>query len=183
MKVLKILLLILILLIGGLFAWGFLSSGEYAVERSIEIAAKPEAVHAHLDDLKKWEAWGPWHDSSAPPTITYGAKSSGVGASSRWTDKNGGGELSLTKSDPKTGVKYSMVFIQGEGDDAHRSPADGEFVLAESGGKTKVTWKMNGKSERIMDKIFFSTVGEMMIGSMFDTGLSSLKDICEKKAE
>lgn len=38
----------------------------YRVMRSLAIAAPPDAVFPHMNDLKKWEMWNPW----ARPTQT-----------------------------------------------------------------------------------------------------------------
>lgn len=33
---------------------------DFRVERSIAIAASPEAIASHLDDFHRWTRWSPW---------------------------------------------------------------------------------------------------------------------------
>lgn len=33
---------------------------DFSLCRSIRIAAPPEAVHAELDDFRRWQGWSPW---------------------------------------------------------------------------------------------------------------------------
>ena len=52
----------------------------YRVARSIVIAAPPDAVFPHMNELKKWEAWNPWGKADPNIKLTYGNPASGVGA-------------------------------------------------------------------------------------------------------
>src|SRR5262245_8304270 len=64
----------------------------FRVARSLAIAAPPDAVFPHVNDLKKWEAWNPWGKIDPNMKLTYAGPASGVGASYSWAGNNEVGE-------------------------------------------------------------------------------------------
>ena len=59
----KKLLIALGVLVVGLLIFAvviLLQPGTFRVERSIVIAAPPEAVFVQVNDLHNWNAWSPW---------------------------------------------------------------------------------------------------------------------------
>ena len=52
--------------------------------RSLAIAAPPDAVFPHMNDLKKWMAWKPWGKVDPNMKLTYGGPASGVGSNYSW---------------------------------------------------------------------------------------------------
>ena len=88
--------LIVLFIVAGLFL-----PTQYTVTRTQVIQAKPSAIHVHVNDLTKWDAWAPWKDGDPSLVITQVKKTSGVGASQSWTGKDGNGSLTFTKSSKK----------------------------------------------------------------------------------
>jgi len=106
----------------------------------------------------------------------------GTGASQTWTSESGDGELTLTKSDAKTGIAYDMAFIMGE----TRAPAACAMTYDAADGTTTVIWTMEGDVGDFMPPVIAGFMTPLMkgeIGSMFDKGLVKLKTIVETPRE
>ena len=77
-----------------------LQPSTYSVTRSATIAAAPEAVFPHVNELKKWAAWNPWEKIDPNMKLTYEGPEAGVGASYSWAGNNevGEGKMTITES-------------------------------------------------------------------------------------
>jgi hypothetical protein len=53
---------------------------DFRVARLATIAAPPDAVFPHVNELKKWEAWNPWGKIDPAMKLTYEGPASGAGA-------------------------------------------------------------------------------------------------------
>ena len=164
----KKILIVLVVIVAAVAVVGFFLPTEYDVGRSVVIDAPPAKVHDYVGNLKKWEEWGPWqaHDSSIK--ITYGEKTQGVGAHYSWTSQDGPGELTITKSDPQTGVEYDMLFD-------NQFKAKGAVTYAKEGDGTRVTWSMSGNQDVPVVGGYFAALMDTMVGSYFEEGLANLK--------
>ena len=175
MKNLSIGLLGLILLV---VAIGLVLPTEYRIEESIVIDAPASEVHALLDDLERWPDWAPWHELDDTIVTTYGELTTGVGAHQSWTSQDGDGELTITRSDPSTGIAYDMAFIMGE----TRAPSTASMDMSPSGDGTQVTWIMEGDVSDFMPPVMSGLMNIFMkreIASMFQLGLGNLKELAE----
>lgn len=171
MKPFLIGLLVLLVLI---CAVGLVMPTEYAVERRLDIAAPAAVIHPWIDDLQKWEQWTPWVEDDPSIVTTYGTLTAGVGASQSWTSDSGNGELTLTRSDPATGIAYEMAFVDGD----MRAPASCEMRLEPKGEGTTVTWTMRGDAADFMPPVVRGLMRPLLeseIGAMFDRGLENLR--------
>jgi len=88
----------------------------------------------------------------------------------------GAGRMEIVAAVPNEKVTVKLTFVR---------PMEGvstvEYTLAPSGGETKMTWAMSGKSNFI-GKIFCLFINmDKMMAKDFDAGLKNLKDIAEKK--
>jgi len=162
----------LLLLAIAAAAIGFFLSGDYTVERSIVINAKPADVHKLVGDLKRWEDWTPWKEADPSVHVTLGDKTSGVGASQKWTSKDGAGSLIFTAADKDKGVEYDMTYGEWT--------SKGALRYEEVGKSTKVTWSMNGTVEMPVVGGYMALLMPQMIGGQFDQGLQKLKRQVEK---
>lgn len=168
-----LLVAIVVLLLVGLFL-----PTEYSVERETTIQAPPAEVHEYVGDLRKWPEWAPWHEQDPSIETTYGDKTTGVGASQTWTSKDGDGELELTASDPESGIAYDFAFLMDE----KRVPSTAVMSYEKQGDATVVTWTMEGDLADMMPPVVAGYMGLMVpgqIGSMFEDGLSNLKEKVE----
>jgi hypothetical protein len=172
---LKKLLIGLIVILVLLVVVGFLLPTEYEVSRYIVIDAKPSRIHDYVGDLRRWEDWMTWKDQDPSIEITFGKKTTGVGARQTWTGKDGVGEIVFTSADPKRGVEYDMSMDQG------KYTSDGSILYEEMGKSTRVTWTMDGDMPVPVLGGYMVLLFEPMIGKSFQQGLSRLKDLIEKK--
>jgi len=172
---LKKILIGLVVIIVILVVVGFLLPTEYEVSRYIVIDAKVSKVHDHVGDLRSWEDWQTWKDEDPSIEITFGKKTTGVGARQTWTGKEGEGELVFTSSDSKRGVEYDMSFQQG------KFKSTGSILYEEMGKSTRVTWTMSGDWPVPVVGGYMVLLFTPMIGDSFEKSLSNLKSRIETK--
>jgi len=177
MKILKKVLVIVGIVILALVLLAQLLPGQYHVERSVTISAKPEIIFPWINNLKQWQEWSPW-TAAKDPTIVYAYEGpeEGVGASSKWDSKKWGqGEMKMIESNPASGVKFDLSFDKGK----YACVGTFSFAAAENG--TKVTWAMDGKVSRNPLDRFFSLFMDKFTGPDFEEGLNNLKKKVETK--
>ena len=150
----------------------FVLDGKYDLAREVTINAPPEAVHKQVGDLREWPNWLPFtkHDTSVQTTID---QPTGVGAHQHWTGKDGVGELTFTASDEQKGVEFTMLFDE-------KYASKGSLTYAGSGADTRVTWRMTGQNHDFLGK-WMALAMSVMVGPMFDEGLTDLKTKVEAK--
>lgn len=176
----KKILIGLVVLLALVAVVGFLLPTEYTIEKSVTIEAPPDKIHPLVEDLKQWDSWAPWVEQDPTIVTTYGATTKGVGASQTWTSESGNGELTLTKSDPKTGIAYDMAFIMGE----TRAPSTCAMIYDVQGATTTVTWTIHGDMGDFMPSVvagLMTPLMKMSISGMFEQGLAKLKTQVESK--
>jgi len=171
----KKILIGLVVIIVILVVVGFLLPTEYEVNRYIVIDAKPSKIHDLVGDLKRWEDWMTWKDEDPSIEITFGKKTTGVGARQTWTGKEGVGEIVFTSSDSKRGVEYDMSFEQG------RYTSLGSILYEEMGKSTRVTWTMKGDWPMPVVGGYMVLIFTPMIGKSFEESLGNLKSRIETK--
>ena len=162
--------LIVLFIVVGLFL-----PTQYTVTRTQMIQAKPAAIHTHVNDLTKWEAWTPWKDGDPSLVITQGKKTSGVGASQSWSGKDGNGSLTFTKSSKKEGIDYDLTFNDG------KFKGTAFIQYRDMGGNTQVNWTMTGDMEVPVVGGYLAMTMDSMVGDMFQNGLTKLKNVVEGK--
>src|SRR5258707_4595814 len=77
---LKTILIAIPIIIVVFFITVAMQPSTYRVTRSLPIAAPPDAVFPHMNELKKWEDWNPWGKADPNMKLTYGGPPSRVGA-------------------------------------------------------------------------------------------------------
>ena len=160
--------IILIVVIAG-------QPNEFAVSRQITIAAPPELVFPHINELRNWEAWNPWAPKDPNCKTTYDGPSAGVGASYSWSgNKVGAGRNSITESRHNELVRFQLEFQK-----PIVATNTAEFRFQPNGGKTVVTWTMSGK-RNVPGKLFGLVLNcDKMCGNQFDNGLAKIKSLVE----
>ena len=153
---------------------------DFRVTRSAAIAAPPEQVFPHVNELRNWEAWNPWGKMDPNCKMTYHGPPAGVGASYAWVGNNkvGEGRSTITESKPNQLVRFRLEFAK-----PMKATNTAEFTFQPEGGQTIVTWTMSGKNNFI-GKAFGLVVNcDHMIGSQFETGLAQMKLLAEAAVE
>ncbi len=154
---------------------GFILPSSYTVSRTVTINADPVHIHTFVGDLEQWPAWTPWVKADPTIVVTFGDKTTGVGAHQSWTGDGGGGELTFTRSDPTWGVAYDMSL----GDGKYNTESTMEYI--HDGGTTDVVWTMRGDLGHNPFNRYFGLMMGPMIGPMFEDGLNRLKLAAEKE--
>lgn len=149
---------------------------EYRVERSATIDAAPEAVFAHVNDLRRWDAWSPWAKRDPDMTKTFEGPPAGEGAIYKWSgnDEVGEGTMTIVESKPGELVRTRLDFVKPFEDTSHA-----ELAFKADGGATVVTWSMQGENNFIEKAFFLFMDLDAMIGKDFDEGLANLKQVVE----
>ncbi len=156
---------------------GLLLPSAYTVKRSIVIEADPEDIHEFAGDLKRWDRWAPWKEEDPSLVVTFGEKTSGMGASQSWVGSDGTGSLTFTAASERRGVECDLEFNDG----AYRGRAAIRYVLSDY--TTEVRWILKGDTGVPVVGGYLALMMDSMIGPLFERGLRKLKAVVEEKAE
>jgi hypothetical protein len=188
MSILKKVLVVLVVAVGGFLAFAATRADTYRVERSRRIDAPAEVVYAQLDNFKSWAAWSPWDKRDPAMKRTFDGPATGVGAGYSWEGNKevGQGRMTITDGKPPRGgsAETAHVSIRLEFIKPFASVASSEFTLKPEGDKaTTVSWVMEGRNN-LMGKAFGVFMNmDKMIGGDFESGLSNLKTVAETEAK
>jgi carbon monoxide dehydrogenase subunit G len=153
---------------------------EFRIERSTTIAARPEVVFAQLNDFRAWPAWSPWEKLDPGMQRTHSGAPSGVGAAYAWqgNDDVGEGRMTIEKSEPPSTVGIKLEFIK-----PFAATNTTTFILANTGGGTKVTWAMEGQNNFGAKAASLFMDMDQLVGADFERGLASMKAVSEAAAK
>ena len=149
---------------------------EFKVSRSATIAAPPEKIFPHVNDLHAWEAWSPWAKLDPNAKNTYTGPASGVGAAMAWdgNKKVGAGCMSITESRASELIRLKLEFLR-----PFKATHMAEFDFQPEGNQTGVTWSMLGNNN-FAGKLFGLFINcDQMVGRDFEKGLTVLKSVTE----
>jgi hypothetical protein len=170
---LTFLALILVLVLVGLFL-----PERYRCTRSVVIRAPAEKIHLLISDLKAWPEWEPFSEGNPDMKVMLGETTSGVGASQSWDGTADKGRLTITKSDPSTGIEYDLVFVNGSNEAHAKSWMRMKQVTDTS---TEIDWGIEGKMNMPVIGGYFALAADWLMGPMFERGLEKLKAKAEAK--
>ncbi|MBI3191328.1 MAG: SRPBCC family protein [Pedosphaera parvula] len=153
---------------------------EFRVARSATIAAPPETVFSHVNELKKWEAWSPWAKLDPNAKSTFSGPPAGVGAVMAWAGNNqvGEGRMTITESRPSETVRFKLEFFK-----PMAGVCTAHFTFKPEGQQTTVTWTMEGTNNFIAKAISLFMNCDKMVGGQFEKGLASMKAVVETAAK
>lgn len=176
MRVLKTILIILLALAAIICLLGFIGPDTYRYERSVTIAAPPEAVYPHVSSLGAMDKWSPWNALDPNMKKTMEGTDGTVGAIGRWEGNAevGKGEQRIDSLAPNSLVRNHLTFLE-----PWTSECDALVELTPEAEGTKVTWAMvgdNNFASKLMGKFMDM---DAMIGKDFDKGLGMLKEQVE----
>ncbi len=149
---------------------------EFTVVRSATIAAPPEEVFSHVNELRKWDAWSPWAKLDPNAKNSFAGPAAGVGSTMSWSGNNkvGEGRMTITGSRASEVIQFKLEFLR-----PFKATNTAEFKFTAADGRTLVAWSMFGKNN-FMSKMFSLIVDcDKMVGKDFEKGLASLKTIIE----
>jgi hypothetical protein len=116
------------------------------IQRSVRIAAPPEAVLTKLGDVPRWAAWSPWPGPDASLGRTFGGTGRAVGSSCYWSGDGKAGRLTIlsVRSDAVGGKRRGEIEAELELKKPQPVESDLEFSLAADGDGTRVTARATG---------------------------------------
>jgi hypothetical protein len=173
----KKILIVLAVLCVGLYVAISLQPSTFSVQRSATMAAPPATVFAQVNDLAAWDAWSPWKKLDPNPKKTMSIPSAGKGATFAWAGNKeiGEGSLTILDSKPDEMVDLDQAFIK-----PFAGKARINFTFAPEGGRTKVTWTMDGTNDFVGKALCLVMDMDATLGKDFEQGLANMKAVVEK---
>ena len=173
----KIITIVAAVLIAGVLLFAATKPDTFRVQRAASIKAPPEKIFPLINDFKAWSAWSPWEKKDPAMKRTFGAITSGKGATYAWEGNKdvGQGGMTIADSVPSSRVALKLDFLKPF--EAHNLV---EFTLEPKGGETNVTWSMQGDTPYFAKIIHVFINMDSMVGKDFEAGLANLKAAAEK---
>ena len=173
----KIILIVIAVAIAAVLALAATRPDVFRVQRSASIKAPPEKVFALINDFKRWETWSPWEKKDPAMKRSFGAATSGKGATYAWEGNKdvGQGSMEITNSVSSSAISLKLDFLKPF--EAHNRV---DFTLEANGDATQVTWTMAGDTPYFAKSIHVFLDMDRMVGKDFEAGLANLKTIAEK---
>lgn len=176
---LKRVLVVAVVVVAALGAFVATRPSAYGIERSITVAAPPEAAYQQVADLHRWETWSPWAKLDPAMKVEYGGPEAGAGATFHWAgnSKAGEGRMTVTRAQPASEVVLRLEFLEPMEDTAVTT-----FRFAPQDGGTRVTWRMEGRLGFVGKAMCLVKDMDQVIGPDFEKGLAALKAVAEAEA-
>jgi hypothetical protein len=148
----------------------------FHVERSISMAASPDAAFAQVNDFHAWSAWSPWEKLDPTMKRSYDGAAQGVGAKYAWVGNKdvGEGRMTIEQSEPSSKVVIKLEFLKPF---AATNTATFTFTKTPAGNKT--TWAMDGNNNFVSKAFSLVMNMDKMIGPDFERGLAGIKAAAE----
>jgi uncharacterized protein YndB with AHSA1/START domain len=150
----------------------------FHIERSIQIAAPPEQVFAHINDFKSHLQWSAWEKIDPNMQRSMSEQTSGVGATYEWHGNKdiGSGKMTILESLPPNKVISKIEFFS-----PMKATNTVEYRLEPTTDGTLVKHAMFGRSPFFRNIICLFINVDKMVGDKFEESLLALKAACENK--
>jgi len=165
---------------GSALLAGFVASrpSAFHVERSIDVAAPPERVAAHVNDFHAWTAWSPYEKKDPGMKRTYSGAPSGRGASYAWQGNAEVGEGRMTiERTSATETRLRLEFLK-----PFATTNAVTYTFTPAAGGTRVTWGMDGEAGFVTKAFHLFFDMDALVGKDFEQGLAALKTASETTA-
>ena len=147
----------------------------FTISRTVTVDAAPAAVHALVEDFRRWRDWSPWEDLDPDLERTYSGAEAGVGAHYAWSGsrKAGSGSMEIVAATPES-VRIALEFLR-----PWKASNEVVFTIAPEGAGTRVTWTMTGTHAGVA-RLFARFINvDKLVGRDFERGLTRLKELAE----
>jgi uncharacterized protein YndB with AHSA1/START domain len=147
----------------------------YLVQRSVTIAAPPEAVYQAIVDFHRWDRWSPWARLDPRQKTTF--EGDGLGAVYTWSgdDKVGAGRMTIVETLPGSKVGIKLEFLR-----PWESTSETSFLVVPEGTGSRLTWLMKGNHDLVGRAVSVFMDMDKTLGPDFDKGLATLKAELER---
>lgn len=164
--------------IAALLAYAATRPDVFRVERSVSIAATPDAIRPLINDMQRFNTWNPFNRKDPSMKGSYRGPMAGPGAAFDFDGNGNVGKGTVQIVEPTAPNRVSMKLDMTAPMEAHNLI---DFTLVPQGGnRTQVTWSMHGPCPflgKVMGVIFDM---DKMVGGDFDAGLAELKALAER---
>jgi hypothetical protein len=152
-----------------------LQPATFHIERSVNMAASPEAAFAQVNDFHAWRAWSPWEKLDPSLQRSYDGAASGVGAKYAWVGNKqvGEGRMTIEESRP-TKIRIKLEFLK-----PFAATNIATFTFAKTPEGTKTTWAMDGNNNFVSKAFHLVMDMDKMLGPDFERGLLAMKTAAE----
>jgi uncharacterized protein YndB with AHSA1/START domain len=149
----------------------------FKIERSTTVSAPADVVYALVADFRYMKDWSPFMKPDPARKDTYAGTPAAVGHSLAWVSsaEANEGKMTIVSVHPPEQLTLELEFIK-----PFAATNETVFHFKQAGNGTTVTWVMTGQNN-FMGKAF-SLFMDKMVGSDFETGLATLKNLAEAKA-
>lgn len=163
--------LALVLMLAGI---GMVLPASFSIERSIEIRAPAERVHALVASPRQWTRWSAWNARDPDMQIRYSGPESGVGAAWAWRSASeGNGEMEFVAAEPGRGIDYVLRFPD------YGMESRGVLRIDAAGEGVRLTWTNAGELGGNPLNRWFGLFMDGLVGPDFESGLARLKALAE----
>ena len=155
----------------GLAAYIASRPSEFRISRTRTLAARPEVVHAYVNDFHRWPEWSPWERLDPDLKREYSGAASGPGAIYSWSGNRevGEGRMMITDSRPPQAITIRLEFLK-----PWKATNTTQFDFTPSGTGTGVTWTMSGYNNFAAKAFGLFMNMDRLVGSSFEKGLANL---------
>ncbi len=158
-------------LVALLAAASYLLPRTVTVARSVEIAAPPDAVFPHIDNLQTFAEWSPWRDLDADMVQTFEGPERGIGNRMTWSSDDpdvGYGSQEIVGLEENARIETALNF----GDMGTSKAA---FTLTPASGGTEVTWQLDADMGHNPIGRYMGLMMDTWVGADYEKGLANLK--------
>jgi len=148
----------------------------FHVERSLSMAAPPDAVFAVLNDFHRFHEWSPWQKLDPAMKATFDGPPTGVGASYSWIGNKdvGEGRMTILSATPASSLTQKLEFMK-----PFESTCAVRFTIAPENEGSRVTWGIDGNNNYVSKIMCLFVSMDAMMGKDFESGLANLKQVAE----
>ena len=169
-------LIMLAFMLSMVFGIAFFLPSTFHVERTLIIETAPDKPFSWINDLEKWPKWDPW--TRADPNIEHIVEGTpGEAQVQKWKGpRSSDGKLVIVESRVNQLVAIDMYTPDTP------EPRRLTFTFQDLGGRTKLTWAIDGANTIQPIGNWFGLGMDKYLGPMYEQGLSNLKALAETGA-
>lgn len=177
-KVLKTFVTLIVLVIGLFFIIPLFMDTGYSLKRTVTVDASKEKVKGYMANFENFQEWSPWAEIDQEMEVEISGKPGEVGSKYEWEGNEdvGEGVMTITGTSEDT-VKIHLMFKE-----PFESESPTYYAFKEVGGKTEVTWYMEGEMAYPWNVMTLFMSMEETIGKDFEKGLEKLKSQVENQS-
>lgn len=148
---------------------------EFDVTTSIYLDRPPQVAFQKINDLKAWQEWCPWNETSMPGLVNeYSGAEQGLGAEWTWQHESGDGKQWITLSQLNLEIELATEF-------ADYPPMTSLFSFEPEGRGTRITWRTQGRVKNGPIDGWMCLMMPSMMTAEYDKGLQNLVKIVEEQ--